>query len=133
MLNKWIGHGRVCEELVVRHTGQGKPVCSFTVAVDSDYKREDGTYPADFFRVVAWDSRAEFVARNFTKGSQIIIVGRLANNIFEKNGVKVTQTEIVADNFYFAGTKKETKPIESVDDDFFPAEEFDETDLPFRD
>lgn len=130
MLNKWIGHGRVCEELVVRHTGQGTPVCSFTVAVDSDYKQADGSYTTEFFRIVAWNKNAEFVAKYFTKGSQIIIVGRLANNKFEKKGVEVVQTEIVADSFYFAGAKKETKPEEGQDD-FFPVEEFDEADLPW--
>lgn len=132
MLNKWIGHGRVCEELVVRHTGNGAPVCSFTVAVDSDYKDKDGTYPTEFIRVVAWGKTGEFVAKYFTKGSQIIIVGRLASKKYEKQGVTVTQTEVVADNVYFAGTKKETKPAEDVEDDFFPAEEFDERDLPWE-
>lgn len=129
MLNKWIGHGRICEDLVVRHTGQGTPVCSFTIAVDSDYKREDGTYPAEFIRIVAWGKTGEFVAKYFSKGSQIIVEGRLANNVFEKKDVKVTQTEVVADKVYFAGAKKETKSAEVTEDDFYPVEEFDEADL----
>lgn len=130
MLNKWIGHGRVCEDLVLRHTGNGTPVCSFTIAVDSDYKQEDGTYSTNFLRIVAWGKKGEFIAKYFTKGSQIIIDGHLGTSKFEKNGVSFTQTEVVADNVYFAGAKKETKPADNTEDDFFPAEDFGD-DLPW--
>ena len=68
MLNHAEIMGRITHDLELRRTPNNKAVCSFTVAVDRNRKREDGTYDTDWIRVVAWDHTAEFVSRNFEKG-----------------------------------------------------------------
>ena len=42
MLNKIIVMGRLGRDPEVRYTSTGKPVASFTLAVDRDFKGQDG-------------------------------------------------------------------------------------------
>ena len=67
MLNKIVLMGRLTRDPELRKTQSDTPVCSFSLAVDRDYKR-DGEKETDFIDVVAWRSTAEFVSRYFAKG-----------------------------------------------------------------
>ena len=68
MLNKIIIMGRLTKDPELRQTNSGTPVTGFSVAVDRNFSK-DGEKITDFFDVVAWQNRAEFVARHFTKAS----------------------------------------------------------------
>ena len=50
MLNKIIIMGRLVRDPELRRTQSGTAVASFRLAVDRDYKAEDGSKQADFFR-----------------------------------------------------------------------------------
>lgn len=67
MLNRIVLMGRLTRDPELRKTQSDTPVCSFSLAVDRDYKR-DGEKETDFIDVVAWRSTAEFVSRYFAKG-----------------------------------------------------------------
>lgn len=113
MLNTVAINGRLAADPALRSTKDGTPVCSFSVAVNRDKGDQ-----ADFFDIVAWKGTAEFVFRNFSKGSSIIIKGRLQSRTYEKDGQKRKAIEIVAESVYFAGGKKtETAEMVPVDDD----------------
>lgn len=108
MLNKWIGMGRLARDPDLRHTQSGTPVASFTIAVDRDFKAQDGERETDWIDIVAWRSTAEFVSRYFSKGSSIIVEGRLQIRSYtDKEGNKRKAAEIVADSVYFGGAKKD--------------------------
>lgn len=103
MLNKIVIMGRISNDLELRHTLAGKAVCSFTVAVDRDRKKEDGTYDTDWIRCVAWDSKGEFIARHFEKGKPIVVEGRMQTRDYaDKDGNKRTATEIIVRDIYFS-------------------------------
>lgn len=109
MLNKWIGMGRLARDPDLRHTQSGTPVVSFTIAVDRDFKAQDGDRETDWIDIVAWRSTAEFVSKYFTKGSSIVVEGRLQIRSYtDKEGNKRKAAEVVADSVYFGGSKKET-------------------------
>ena len=76
MLNKIVLMGRLTRDPELRKTQSDTPVCSFSLAVDRDYKR-DGEKETDFIDVVAWRSTAEFVSRYFAKGRMAVVEGRL--------------------------------------------------------
>ena len=102
MLNKIVIMGRISHDLELRHTPAGKSVCSFTVAVDRDRKREDGTYDTDWIRCVAWDSKGEFISRHFEKGKPIVVEGRMQTRDYaDKDGNKRTATEVIVRDIYF--------------------------------
>ena len=102
-LNKIIIQGRLTKDVELRYTQTQKPVASFTLAVDRD-GRDAGT---DFINCVAWNNTATFVDKYFSKGDSAIVSGRLNMRDWEdKNGNKRVSAEVVADNVYFCGGKK---------------------------
>ena len=54
MLNKIILMGRLTRDPELRRTQSGTAVASFTLAVDRDYKAQDGERSTDFIDIVAW-------------------------------------------------------------------------------
>lgn len=122
MLNHAEIMGRITHDLELRRTPSSKAVCSFTVAVDRNRRREDGTYDTDWIRVVAWDHTAEFVVRNFEKGKPILVEGRIQTRDYtDKDGNKRTGTEVIAANVYFCGGERK-KPDGGQQPYYAPAE-----------
>ena len=68
MLNRIIIMGRLTRDPELRHTQSGTAVASFSLAVDRDFKNQNGEKETDFIDVVAWRNSAEFVSRYFAKG-----------------------------------------------------------------
>ena len=107
MLNKAIIMGRIANEIQLRRTGSNIAVASFTVAVDRDFSGKDTERETDFIECVAWRQTGEFVSRHFTKGSMIVVSGRLQIRSWtDKDGNKRRTAEVVADNCYFGEAKK---------------------------
>lgn len=109
MLNHIVIMGRLVRDPELRRTGNGIAVASFTVAVDRDFKSgENGQKETDFIDCVAWRSTGEFVSKYFSKGSMIVVSGRLQGRSWtDKDGNKRKTTEIVAANCYFGESKKD--------------------------
>ena len=107
MLNKIILMGRLTRDPELRRTQSGTAVASFTLAVDRDYKPQDGERETDFIDVVAWRGTGEFVSKYFTKGRMAVVEGRLqVRDWTDKDGNKRRSTEVVADNVYFGDSKR---------------------------
>lgn len=110
-LNIIVIQGRLTRDPELRRTGSGLAVANFSVAVERDWpNKETGEKETDFINCVAWRWTGEFVSKYFTKGSMIVVSGRLQmRNWTDDNGNKRTTAEIVAENVYFGeSTKKET-------------------------
>ena len=108
MLNHITIMGRLTRDPELRRTGSGIAVTSFTVAVDRDFGgRDGGEKETDFIDCVAWRQTGEFVSKYFTKGSMIVVSGRLQiRNWNDKDGNKRRSAEVVADNVYFGESKR---------------------------
>lgn len=108
MLNHITIMGRLTRDPELRRTGGGVAVTSFTVAVDRDFiDKQSGVKETDFIDCVAWRQTGEFVSKYFKKGSMIAVGGRLQiRNWTDNNGAKRRSAEVVADNCYFAESKK---------------------------
>ena len=107
MLNKIILMGRLCTNPELRRTGSGTAVTSFSLACDRDFKSQSGEKETDFIEVVAWKNTAEFVSKYFSKGRMAVVEGRLQiRDWTDKAGNKRTTAEVVADNVYFADSKR---------------------------
>ena len=77
MLNKIILMGRLTRDPELRRTESGTAVCSFSIAVDRDFKSKNGEKETDFIDIVSWRATAEFVSKYFTKGRMAVVEGRL--------------------------------------------------------
>ena len=110
MLNKIIVMGRLTRDPELRRTGSGTAVTSFTLAVDRDFKDQNGDKETDFIDVVAWRNTAEFVSKYFAKGRMAVVDGRLQiRDWTDKDGGKRRSAEIIAENVYFGDSKHETQ------------------------
>ena len=111
MLNHITIMGRLTRDPELRRTGSGIAVASFTVAVDRDFGgREGGERETDFIDCVAWRQTGEFVSKYFTKGSMIVVSGRLQiRNWTDKEGGKRRSAEVVADNVYFGESRRSSE------------------------
>lgn len=135
MLNHIVIMGRLTRDPELKQTGSGISVANFSVAVDRDFSKGEEK-EVDFIDCVAWRHTGEFVSKYFTKGSLIVVSGRLQIRSYtDKDGNKRRAAEIVADNCYFGGSKGgDSAP--SRDNPAAPASDFamledDDAQLPF--
>ena len=107
-MNKVILMGRLTRDPEVRYTTNTNAlVCSYSLAVNRRFKSE-GQPDADFINIVSWGKTAEFCSKYFTKGQQVGVIGRMqTRNYDDKDGKKVYVTEVVAEEAYFADSKRE--------------------------
>lgn len=131
MLNSVIIMGRLTRDPELRRTQGGTAVTSFTMAVDRDFKSQSGEKETDFIDVVGWRNTGEFAAKYLAKGRMAAVEGRIqVRDWQDKDGNRRKSVEVVADNVYFADSKRDSKPQESRDDQEFDEIE-DDGDFPF--
>ena len=108
MLNHIVLMGRLTRDPELRYTGSNVPVASFSIAVDRDFGRgENGEKQTDFINVSAWRQTGEFVSKYSTKGSMIVVSGRLQMRDYtDRDGNRRTAAEVVAENVYFGESKR---------------------------
>ena len=109
MLNKIFLMGRLTRDPELRRTQSGTAVTSFSLAVDRDFKSQNGERETDFIDVVAWRATAEFVSKYFTKGRMAVVEGRLQlRDYTDRDGNKRRAAEVIADNVYFGDSKRDS-------------------------
>jgi single-strand DNA-binding protein len=94
----------------MRYTPSGRPVTTFTVAVSRSWNTVDGERhnETEWFNIVAWGNLAEICKQYLNKGQQVYIEGRLQTRRWDdKEGVKHTSVEIVANEMMMLGDRRE--------------------------
>ena len=108
MLNQWQGLGRLTRDPELRQTMSGVPMASFSLAIDRDYKDQSGEKKTDFVPVIAWRGKADFAGRYLRKGRLVCVTGRLEQQTWmDQNGNNRTSWQVVAENIYFAESKRQ--------------------------
>ena len=107
-LNKVILGGRVASEPEQKQTPSGVSVVTYSMAVGRRFVTEGQERETDFFRVTAWQSTADFIARYFHKGDASCITGRIQNRSWtDQSGQKHYITEIIAEEANFVENKRD--------------------------
>ena len=109
-MNKVILMGRLTKDPEVRYTQTNNTlVASFSLAVNRRFAPQGGERQADFINIVAWNKTGEFCSKYFKKGQQVGVVGRIqTRNWDDEQGQKHYTTEVVAEEAYFADSKKDS-------------------------
>lgn len=136
-MNKVILLGRLTKDPEVRYTQTNNIiVASFSLAVNRRFVKEGEERQADFINIVAWNKTAEFCSKYFKKGQQVAVVGRIQTRTWDDDqGQKHYVTEVVAEEAYFADSKREGADESilgsstPVNNEFEPIQDDDE--LPF--
>lgn len=111
-MNVTILSGRLTKDPELKTTQSNIPVVTFTLAVDKQYKDENGEKQADFISCVAWRAQAELLAKYKHKGDMVGITGKLSTRQYDVDGSTKYVTEVVCDQIEFLESKKEEKKEE---------------------
>lgn len=117
-LNRVLFIGRLTREPELRYTPDGTPVANFTIAVNRSFANQKGEREADFIPIVVWRKQAEQCAEYLSKGSEVVVDGRLQIRSYEdRDGIKRKKSEVVAWGVQFLGRfkKEEPSPEEPVE------------------
>ena len=109
-MNKAILMGRLTRDPELKYTTNANTaVCTFSLAVNRKFAKEGDPQQADFINITAWRHTAEFCAKWFKKGQQVLIEGRIQTRSWDDNdGKKRYATDVVADEVYFADSKRDS-------------------------
>ena len=97
MLNSTCLVGRMVKSAELRYTPNNQAVATFTLAVNRNFKSQNGDRETDFINCVIWRQQAENLANWAKKGALIGITGRLQVRSYEKNGERRYVTEVIAE------------------------------------
>ena len=102
-MNKVILLGRLTKEPEIKTSGE-TTMLNFTIAVDRPYKNKDGEYDADFINCIAFNQKADVIAKYVGKGERLLITdGEWQTGSYENqdsdrvytNKCKVNQVEFI--------------------------------------
>ncbi|MGT2800952.1 single-stranded DNA-binding protein [Streptococcus phage Javan290] len=140
MINNVVLVGRMTRDAELSYTQSNQAVATFTLAVNRNFKNQNGEREADFVNCVIWRQQAENLANWAKKGALIGVTGRIQTRNYEnQQGQRVYVTEVIADSFQLLESKsKENKAanqasMEQHAPHFGPASPVDvsEDDFPF--
>ena len=98
--------GNLTRDPELKYTPSGKTVCSLSLANNRVYtKNGEKTTEVSYFDVEVWGAAAENCSKYLTKGSGIIVEGRLRQDRWEKDGKTHSRVRITANNIHFMPKK----------------------------
>ena len=101
--------GRMTADPELKHTQSGTACTRFSVAVDRRVKQGEEKQ-TDFITIVAWQQRAEFICKYFSKGQRIALTGSIRTNSYtDREGNKRNTFEVWAENVEFCEGKAQTQ------------------------
>ena len=108
-MNKFQFMGRLTKDPEVRYTsGNNTQVTTFSLAVNRRFVAQGGERQTDFFNLTAFGKTAEFCAKYFKKGQQVLVEGRIQNRTWDDpNGQKRYATDFIVEDTYFADSKRD--------------------------
>ena len=107
MINNVVLVGRLTRAVDLRYTSNGTAYASFTVAVERNFKNQNGEKETDFINCAMWRKAAENLANYTKKGSLIGVEGRIQTRNYEnEQGKRVYVTEVLAEKFSFLESAK---------------------------
>jgi single-strand DNA-binding protein len=103
--NKVVLMGNLTRDPELRSIPSGQQVASFSLAVNRTWNNANGEKQeaVDYIDCNAWGKPAEIITQYMTKGSAILVSGRLQQRSWEQDGQKRSKVEVVVEDFNFVG------------------------------
>lgn len=119
--------GRLTKDPELRYIpGSGTAVSTFTIAIDRDYFKSDGTKDTDFIFIEVMGKTAEYVSSYIMKGRLVSIQGSIRVDSYQdQSGERKNFTKVSAKRVQSLSSSKKTNAEES---EFQP---IDDNDVPF--
>ena len=130
--NKVVLLGNCTRNPEVRYVpGRDLAVAKFGLAVNKKHKDKEETM---FIDIVAFGKLGEICGEYLTKGSPVLVQGRLSQNVWEQEGQKRSKHEVIAENIQMVGGKRDGKSADNESGGFSSggsSDDFSEDDIPF--
>ena len=136
-LNKVMLIGNLGRDPDIRYTQGGDPVANFSIAVTEKWTDKSGQKQenTEWMNIVAWKRLAELCKEYLTKGSPVLIEGKLQTRKWQtRDGEDRKTTEIVASNIVFLGSSRQSNQAPANRQDYGeddPMPEDDDSSIPF--
>ena len=138
--------GRLTSKPELRYTSSNMANTNFSLAVDRNFKNQNGEREVDFINCVAWGKLAETISNYCDRGDKILIIGRLQVSNYEDEAGRHYVTQVVANSLEFISKKnnntiqdknssdkpKNNKLDDEVFKEFGEQVRLDESELPFN-
>src|SRR5262245_31825455 len=109
--NRVILVGNMTRDPELRYIASGTAVSEIGLAVNDRVKKGDQWVDeATFVDVTLWGRDAEVANEYLSKGSPVLVEGRLKLDRWEKDGQKFSKLRVVANNIKFVGGRGEGAP-----------------------
>lgn len=135
-INKAMIYGNLTRDPEMKALPSGQNVTSMSIATNRVWKDKDGKQQeeVEYHNIVVFGKQAENCAKYLTKGSGAYVEGRLQTRSWDKDGVKMYRTEIVAETVQFGSKPNNTASTSTKDESAlpeYPADEIDADSIPF--
>lgn len=99
-------NGRICNDLELKQTNNGKTYLKFSVACRATEEK------TDFIPCTVWGKTAEFVSRYFSKGDGIILTGSIVTGTWtDQEGKNRSSFEVFGKDVGFPDGKKSSQAV----------------------
>lgn len=106
MINNVVLVGRLTRDIELRYNKNGIAYAQFSLAVNRNFKNQNGERDADFISCSVWRQSAEFLNNYAHKGSLIGITGRIETSSYDnEQGQRVYTTRVVCENVQLLESK----------------------------
>lgn len=121
MYNRIILIGNLTKDPELRYTPNGAAVSTFRIAVNTRYKAgEENKEETLFIDTVVFGKQAENCSEYLSKGSQVLVEGRLQERRWETDGQQRSKFEVVAQNVRFLTRRGSSAKPEGGEPDIVP-------------
>jgi single-strand DNA-binding protein len=105
--NRVILMGNLTRDVEVRYLQNGTAVTDISLAINDRRKNNAGEWvdEVSYFDVTLWARNAEVAGEYLTKGSPVLIEGRLKQETWEQEGQKRSKVKVIADQMRMVGGK----------------------------
>lgn len=106
-MNLCVHIGNLTRDPDIRVMQSGKKKATFSVAVNREYKSQNGGYDADYIQFTAYEKTAELCERYLAKGRTVAVQSHVRTGSYEKDGKRVYTTEFIVDKIKFLSGKND--------------------------
>ena len=104
--------GRLTKDPTLRQLNENRSTVSFVIAINRNFRNNQGAVDADYLLCVAWGKLAERIAKYCGKGSLIGVKGRLQSRTYtNKDNIKVYTTDVVVEDVRFFVLKQREEQL----------------------
>ena len=107
-INRVVISGNLTRDAELRSTASGMPVLGIGIAVNDRRKNQQSgeweDYP-NFIDCTMFGTRASSISRFLTKGTKVVIEGKLRYSQWEREGQKRSKIEVIVDDIDFMSSR----------------------------